>query len=74
MTIAIAKLATETGIFPLYEIEDGEKYTLSPKRSVKPLREYFALQGRFRNLTEENLRWFEKKVQKEREYLKRLAE
>jgi len=73
MTIMIAKLATETGIFPLYEIEDGEKYILSPKRSEKPLREYFALQGRFRNLTEDNLRWFEEKVQKEREYLKRLA-
>jgi pyruvate/2-oxoacid:ferredoxin oxidoreductase beta subunit len=73
ITIRIAKLATETGIFPLYEIEDGEKYTLSPRRSDKPLREYFALQGRFRNLSEENLKWFEEKVQKEKEYLKRLA-
>jgi pyruvate/2-oxoacid:ferredoxin oxidoreductase beta subunit len=73
ITIRIAKLATETGIFPLYEIEDGEKYTLSPRRSDKPLREYFALQGRFRNLSEENLKWFEEKVQKEREYLKRQA-
>ena len=73
ITIRIAKLATKTGIFPLYEIEDGEKYTLSPRRSDKPLREYFALQGRFRNLSEENLKWFEEKVQKEKEYLKRLA-
>jgi pyruvate/2-oxoacid:ferredoxin oxidoreductase beta subunit len=73
MTIRIAKLATETGIFPLYEIEDGEKYTLSPKRSEKPLRDYFALQGRFRNLTGENLRSFEQRVEKEREYLKHLA-
>jgi pyruvate/2-oxoacid:ferredoxin oxidoreductase beta subunit len=75
MTIKIAKLATETGIFPLYEIEDGEKYTLSPKpkRTEKPLKEYFTLQGRFRNLTEENLRWFEEKVQKERGYLTQLA-
>jgi pyruvate/2-oxoacid:ferredoxin oxidoreductase beta subunit len=73
MTIMIAKLATETGIFPLYEIEDGEKYTLSPRRSEKPVQEYFALQGRFRNLTEENLRSFKEKVEREREYLKRLA-
>jgi pyruvate/2-oxoacid:ferredoxin oxidoreductase beta subunit len=73
MTIRIAKLATETGIFPLYEIENGEKYTLSPKRSEKPLQDYFALQGRFRNLTEENLRRFQERVEKEREYLKRLA-
>lgn len=73
MTISIAKLATETGIFPLYEIEDGEKYILSSKRTEKPLRDYFALQGRFRNLSEENLQSFEKRVKKEREYLKRLA-
>lgn len=74
MTIKIAKLATETGIFPLYEIENGEKYTLNPRRSKdKPVKEYFSVQGRFRNLKEENLRWFEEKVQKEREYLKRMA-
>lgn len=74
MTIKIAKLATETGIFPLYEIENGEKYTLNPRRSKdKPVKEYFSVQGRFRNLKEENLRWFEEKIQKEREYLKRLA-
>ncbi|MGD1153293.1 MAG: thiamine pyrophosphate-dependent enzyme [Syntrophales bacterium] len=73
MTIRLAKLATETGIFPLYEIENGEKYTLSSKRSEKPLRDYLALQGRFRNLTEENLRRLEERVEKEREYLKRLA-
>jgi pyruvate/2-oxoacid:ferredoxin oxidoreductase beta subunit len=73
MTIRIAKLATETGMFPLYEVENGEKYTLSPRRSEKPVREYFAAQGRFRNLTEENLRWYEEKVRKERDYLKRMA-
>ncbi len=73
MTIRLAKLATETGIFPLYEIENGEKYALSSKRSEKPLQDYFALQGRFRNLTKENLQQFEERVEKEREYLKRLA-
>ena len=73
MTISIAKLATETGIFPLYEIEDGEKYILSSKRTEKPLRDYFALQGRFRNLSEENFQSLEVRVKKEREYLKRMA-
>jgi pyruvate/2-oxoacid:ferredoxin oxidoreductase beta subunit len=75
MTIKIAKLATETGIFPLYEIENGEKYTLNPRRSKdKPVKEYLSVQGRFRNLKEENLRSLEEKVQKERQYLQRLAE
>jgi pyruvate/2-oxoacid:ferredoxin oxidoreductase beta subunit len=73
LTISIAKLATETGIFPLYEIEDEEKYILSSKKTEKPLRDYFALQGRFRNLSEENFQSLEKRVKKEREYLKRMA-
>ena len=72
-TIKIAKLATETGLFPLYEIEDGEKYILGPKRKEKPLKEYFSLQGRFRSLTEENLRRFEDRIRKERNYLACLA-
>ena len=72
-TIIIAKLATETGLFPLYEIEDGQKYTLSPTRKRKPLKEYFSLQGRFRNLTEENLKRFEERIRKEQSYLNCLA-
>jgi len=73
MTIRIAKLATETGIFPLYEVEDGEKYLLNPGRTLKPVKAYFSVQGRFRNLTEENLQWFEEKVRKEQAYLSRMA-
>lgn len=73
MTIRIAKLATETGIFPLYEIESGEKYILSQKHPQKPLKEYFSLQGRFRNLKEDDLRRIEEKVRKEQDYLARMA-
>ena len=73
MTIRIAKLATETGIFPLYEIENGDKYVLPQRRSQKPLKEYFSLQGRFRNLKEEDLLRLEEKVKKDWEYLTRLA-
>jgi pyruvate/2-oxoacid:ferredoxin oxidoreductase beta subunit len=73
MTIEIAKLATETGVFPLYEIEDGEKYYLGQKRRDKPAKEYFSLQGRFRTMKEEDLRRVEEKVRKEREYLIRMT-
>jgi pyruvate/2-oxoacid:ferredoxin oxidoreductase beta subunit len=73
MTIRIAQLATETGIFPLYEIEDGERYTLGQRRREKPLKEYFSLQGRFRNLKEDDLRRIEEKVRKEQDYLARMA-
>jgi pyruvate ferredoxin oxidoreductase beta subunit len=52
VTIELGKLAVQTGIFPLYEIENG-RYTLNadpPK--LKPVREYLKLQGRYRHLTD----------------------
>jgi pyruvate/2-oxoacid:ferredoxin oxidoreductase beta subunit len=73
LTIRVAKLATETGIFPLYEIENGEKYSLNRKRLQKPVREYTSLQGRFRGLSEEDLRKIKNTVRKDWEYLKRMA-
>ncbi|MDZ7289070.1 MAG: 3-methyl-2-oxobutanoate dehydrogenase subunit beta [candidate division KSB1 bacterium] len=51
-TIAIARLAVHTKVFPLYEIEDGEKYTINIKPKGLPVQEYFKLQGRFRYLNE----------------------
>jgi pyruvate ferredoxin oxidoreductase beta subunit len=53
LTIRLGRLAVETGIFPLYEVEDG-KYKLSldfPK--LRPVTDYFKLQGRFRHLSDD---------------------
>jgi pyruvate ferredoxin oxidoreductase beta subunit/2-oxoisovalerate ferredoxin oxidoreductase beta subunit len=49
--LAAARLAVETGAFPLYEVEDGVRLTLNSTRS-RPLREYLALQRRYRELGE----------------------
>jgi pyruvate ferredoxin oxidoreductase beta subunit len=54
-TITLGRLAVETGIFPMYEIENG-KYTLNidyPK--LRPVEDYLKPQGRFRHLTKENM-------------------
>ena len=49
-------MAVQTGYFPLYEIEDGEKYTMTVKiKDRKPIDEYLKLQGRFRHLKPENI-------------------
>ncbi len=51
-TVTLARLAVETNIFPLYEVEYGE-YTISRKPRKKPARDYLELQGRFRHLSDE---------------------
>lgn len=49
-TIRLAKLAVQTGIWPLYEVEKG-KYKLNMKiMKPFPVEEYIKLQGRFSHL------------------------
>jgi pyruvate ferredoxin oxidoreductase beta subunit len=51
--VAIAKLATETNFWPLYEIEDG-KYKINwSTENPKPLEEFLKTQGRFKHLFSE---------------------
>ena len=54
-TIEMAKLALDTGMFQLYELEDG-KYKMSymPKER-KPVDEFLKLQGRFKHLKPEHI-------------------
>ncbi len=51
-TLHLARLAVETRVFPLVEIEDGERVriTVTP-REVKPVARYLEAQGRFQHLT-----------------------
>ena len=45
-----ARYAVESGAFPLYEVEDGRRYTLNQQRTARPLRDYLALQRRYKHL------------------------
>jgi pyruvate ferredoxin oxidoreductase beta subunit len=50
-TLNIAKLAVDTCIWPLYEIEHGKwKLSYDPGENKKPITEYVKLQGRFKHL------------------------
>ncbi len=61
-SVKIGRLAVETGMFPLYEIEDGE-YKLSIELpELKPLKEYFSVQGRFRHLSEKTVQEIQDRV------------
>ena len=70
LTIRIGRLAVETGMFPLYEVEDG-KYKLSiDLPQLRPVQDYLKLQGRFRHLSEETIKKIQNRVNKEYAKLK----
>jgi pyruvate ferredoxin oxidoreductase beta subunit/2-oxoisovalerate ferredoxin oxidoreductase beta subunit len=46
-----ARHAVECGAWPLYEIEDGERYTLNVPTRSRPVSDYLALQKRYRGIS-----------------------
>ena len=73
LSIKLGRLAAETGVFPLYEVEHG-KYKLNIDfPQLRPLKEYTKLQGRFRHLTDEKLQEIETRVHREYEQLREKA-
>ncbi len=70
LTIEIGRLAVETGVFPLYEVEYG-RYKLNVDRpKLKPVEEYLKLQGRFRHLSEQEIEKIQKRVNEQYAKLK----
>lgn len=64
--IEVARMAVETCVFPLYEIEEGRKLKITVRPSRKrPVEEYFVLQGRFRHLLKKELRSHVERFQRE---------
>jgi pyruvate ferredoxin oxidoreductase beta subunit len=62
-------LAVETGIWVQYEIADGELILNGPSRAIargirrrKPVTEYLQRQGRFAHLNEEDLQYFQGRI------------
>ncbi len=65
LAIKLGRLVVETGIFPLYEIENG-KYKLNVEvPELKPIKDYLKLQGRFRHLSDDNIDMIQDRVRKE---------
>jgi pyruvate ferredoxin oxidoreductase beta subunit len=69
-TIEIGRLAVETGIFPLYEVESG-RYKLNVDRpKLRPVEEYLKPQGRFRHLLDKDIGKIQEHVNEEYAKLK----
>ncbi|MGE4281220.1 MAG: thiamine pyrophosphate-dependent enzyme [Magnetospirillum sp.] len=69
-TIQVARLAVQTGLFPLVELERGEVASVMPLRQRVPVAEYLCRQARFRHLFADD----DHRAQEEREHLQALAD
>lgn len=72
LTIKIARLAVQTKVWPLYEVENG-KYNITIRPDGMPVRDYLSLQGRFRHLKEEDIEIIQGNINREWERLKKLS-
>lgn len=55
LSVRLARLAVQTKIFPLYEVEEGERYTVNVEPVGYLVDEYYRAQGRFAHLSREGL-------------------
>jgi len=62
-TIQIAKLAVQTGMWMLYEIEDG-KFKMTMKPELKPVDEYLKMQKRFKHLKDDTIKIIQDHIDK----------
>jgi len=62
LTVKIARLATETNVFPLYEVENGVYKINRIVKNPKPVKDYLLMQGRFRHLSEDEVNRIQKEV------------
>ena len=78
-TIEMGRLAVLSGMWTLYEIENGKFKLSSPsdrlvdKTKRKSVKEYFALQGRFRGVSEKDIDKIQKWVDEDWERYSKLA-
>jgi pyruvate/2-oxoacid:ferredoxin oxidoreductase beta subunit len=61
--IELARLAVQSGVFPLYEVEDGNRYTLNGPARTKTVREYLDAQRRYRDLGDDEVDTLEREVE-----------
>ncbi|MFH1830721.1 MAG: pyruvate synthase subunit PorB [Pseudomonadota bacterium] len=67
-----ARLAVKSGVFPLYEVENGV-WKMQVQKELTPVADYLKTQGRFRHLTEEDISKIQERVNAEYERLKKIC-
>jgi pyruvate ferredoxin oxidoreductase beta subunit len=71
----MGRLAVETGVFPLYEVENGKyRMTMDMPKKRRPVEDYIKLQGRFRHLRPDQIKSIQKRVDMEYRLLENKVE
>jgi pyruvate ferredoxin oxidoreductase beta subunit len=73
LSVRIGRLAVETGIFPLYEVVNGEYRLSLDFPQLRPVEDYMKLQGRFRHLSPESISKIQSVVARKYEELRKKA-
>jgi pyruvate/2-oxoacid:ferredoxin oxidoreductase beta subunit len=73
LSVKVARMAVQANIFPLYEVEDGLRYSIQHNAMPHRVHEYFKMQGRFQHLTAEDLDQIQSMVDEDWELLLRKA-
>jgi len=68
-----ARFAVESGAFPLYEVEDGTRYTINHESCTRPVGDYLALQRRYRDLAPERVAALQAELERVWARLNRMA-
>jgi pyruvate ferredoxin oxidoreductase beta subunit/2-oxoisovalerate ferredoxin oxidoreductase beta subunit len=61
-SVHVARLAVESRVFPLYEVEDGCRYTITYAPAGLPVQDYLSCQARFAHLSPEGIRQIQAEV------------
>ncbi len=73
LSVRMGRLAVETGVFPLYEVENGQYKLSLDVGELKPVENYLKLQGRFRHLSPDEIHYIQDRVVSEYQKLKEKA-
>ncbi|MFP3211677.1 MAG: 3-methyl-2-oxobutanoate dehydrogenase subunit beta [Thermoproteus sp.] len=80
LTVEVARKAVETGVFILWEYDNGELKLNPPSSALvdksrrKPLVEYLKLQGRYAHLSEDQIKQMEEEIDRKWQFLLRFAQ
>ncbi len=73
LSVRYGRLAVQTGVFPLYEVEEGRYRLTYNAEPLRPIEDYLKGQGRFRHLTPDVIATIQKRVTSDWEALKALS-